>query len=174
MLYKFPMPGKHSGVKLYALPNQQLGIEVGRQRNATMAYDHELAKGRTLTIGRPDIEKIVADAVAQVDAMPKAGKSPLRSNDMEPDTMEYDDDATKVLSKLMDFLQDKLDADDLDVVSQILSSGETDGDRIGEKREPVGDRRGRRQAADAARRRPMSDAAEQAYLKLFPQANRLA
>ena len=67
MLYKFPWPSRASGVKIYALPDQQLGIEVGRARNATMAYDHELAKGRTVTIGRPDIEKIVADAVAQVD-----------------------------------------------------------------------------------------------------------
>ena len=147
MLYKFPMPTRASGVKLYALPDQTLGIEVGRARNATMAYDHELAKGRTVTIGRPDIDEIIADAVRQVaaeDAMPKAGKSPLRSNDMKPDTMEYDDDASKVLSTLMDYLEDKLTPEQLDAVNQILASGdgETDADRIGEKSEPVGDRRG--------------------------------
>jgi hypothetical protein len=180
MLYKFPMPSRHSGVKLYALPNQQLGIEVARPRNATMAYDSELATGRAVTISRPDIEKIVADAVRQVDAdMPRAGKPPIGNSDMKTDTMEYDDDASKVLSNLMDFLEDKLTPEQLDAVTQILASGdgETDADRIGEKREPVGeDRRGRRGAygADAARRRSMSAATEQEYSALFPNQGRLA
>jgi hypothetical protein len=139
---------------------------------------------RNISFRRPDIEKIVADAVAQVDAMPKAGKSPLkRSNDMKnDDNLQYDDDATKVLSNLMDYLEDKLTPEQLDAVNQILASGdgETDGDRIGEKSEPVGeDRRGRRPTAYGAddraiRRRPMSEAAERKYSEMFPNNGRLA
>jgi hypothetical protein len=183
MIYKVPMPTKANGVRLHTLPNDQIAIEytVGEPHVGKLAYDSScgiMSRNVTFRRSRPDYAAIVADAVRQVDqedAMPKAGIN--RSMDMKTDSnLEYDDDASEVLSKLMDFLQDKLGPDEMDVVSQILSSGdgETDADRIGEKTDPVGDRRGRRQAADAARRRTMSDAAEASYLRMFPQANRLA
>jgi hypothetical protein len=180
MIYKIPMPTRTNGVKIFKLPGEQIGIEyqTGEPHVGKMAYDSQcgiLAKNITFRRPRQYYADIVADAVRQVDAaLPKAGKPPIRSNDM--DTMEYDDDASKVLSNLMDFLEDKLTPEQLDAVNQILASGdgETDADRIGEKSEPVGDRRGRRQAADAARRRGMSQSTQDAYLKMFPQANRLA
>jgi hypothetical protein len=163
MLYKFPMPSKHNGVGLYVLPNQQLGIEVGRPRDGTMAYDAELATGRAVTISRPGID----------DEMPKAGKPPIGSNKVKADTMEYDDDATKVISTLMDYLEDKLTPEQLQGVRTILGSGEGPDLDAGEPTQATDRRRATRLAADAARRRPMSDRNEEAYLQLFPNAGRL-
>jgi hypothetical protein len=171
MLYKFPMPSEHSGVKLYALPKQQLGIEVARPQNATMAYDHELAAGRIVTIGRPDIDEIIADAVRQVDAMPKAGKPPIRSNDMASN-----DDNDAALGKILDFLENIVSPDDLEIV-QALFCGASDVDEAREQQAVTrrdDDRRTGRQAADAARRRGMSESTEASYLRMFPNSGRLA
>jgi hypothetical protein len=183
MMYKIPMPDGASGVKLYRLGGKQMALEyeTGEVHVSKMAFDGALGTtARTVTIRRPDIDAIIADAVRQVDAaMPKAGIN--RSMDMKTDTMEYDDDASKVISTLMDYLAEYLDQDQMDAVTKILSSGdgETDADRIGEKSDPVGDRRGRRPTAYGAddralRRRPMSAVTEREYSALFPNAGRLA
>lgn len=176
MLYKFPMPTRASGVKLYALPNQQLGIEVGRARNATMAYDHELAKGRAVTISRPDFEKIVVDAVRQVaaeDAMPKAGIK--RSMDMKNDDNGSDNDDA-ALGKILEFLENIVSPDDLEIVTALFC-GAADVEEAREAQAVArrdDDRRSGRQAADAARRRGMSPSTEDTYLRLFPNSGRLA
>jgi hypothetical protein len=186
MMYKVPRPSRSNGVKIHTIGDHEIGIEytIGEPHVGKMAYDSSCGiMSRNISFRRPDIEKIVADAVRQVDredAMPKAGIN--RSMDMKSDSnLEYDDDASKVLSTLVDYLEKYLDPDQIDAVTQILSSGdgETDADRIGEKSDPVGDRRGRRPGAYGAddrtlRRRPMSAVTEDAYLRLFPNSGRLA
>ena len=185
MMYRIPMPSRSNGIKLHTFGDHSIGVEytTGEPHVGKLAYDSSCGiLAKNISFRRPEIERIVADAVREVDRqdaamMPKAGIK--RSKDMEPDTMEYDDDATEVLSKLMDFLQGKLDADDLDVVSQILSSGETDGDKSARNANPseiVGAVDPTAYGADdrAIRRRSMSPSTEASYLKMFPQANRLA
>jgi hypothetical protein len=186
MMYKVPRPTRSNGVKIHTIGDHEIGIEytMGEPHVGKMAYDSSCGiMAKNITFRRPDIDRIIRDAVRQVygkDAMPKAGINRSMDN-MKTDTMEYDDDATKVLSNLMDYLEDKLTPEQVEDVTQILSGldGETDGDRTGEKREPVGDRRGRRPGAYGAddrafRRREMSPVTEREYSALFPNAGRLA
>jgi hypothetical protein len=182
MMYKVPMPTGANGVKLYTLPNHQIGIEYqtgDAPHLGKMAYDSTCGATRNISFrrSRPDIEKIVADAVRQVDredAMPRAGLQ--RNMDMKTDSnLEYDDDASEVIGKLLDYLEKYLDQDQMEAVNMILSSGDApDADQIGEKSEPVGDRRTRRQASDSATRRPMTTATERKYSEMFPHWNRLS
>jgi hypothetical protein len=64
----------------------------------------------------------------------------------------------------------------MEAVNLILSSGDAPDNDAGEPHnyQATDRRRAARQAADAARQRPLSAAAEDAYLRLFPHANRLA
>jgi hypothetical protein len=185
MMYKVPRPSRSNGVKIHTIGDHEIGIEytIGEPHVGKMAYDSSCGiMSRNISFRRPDIEKIVADAVRQVDredAMPKAGIN--KSMDMKTDTMEYDDDASKILSTLLDYLEKYLDPDQMAAVNQILASGdgETDADRIGEKSEPVGDRRARRPGAFGAddrtlRRRAMSAVTEREYSEMFPNQGRLA
>jgi hypothetical protein len=180
MMYRVPRPSRSNGVKLHTIGDHEIGIEytIGEPHVGKLAYDSSCGiMSRNISFRRPDIDKIIADAVRQVDAeMPRAGIK--RNMDMKnDDNLQYDDEATEVISKLMDFLEDKLTPEQMDAVTQILATGdgETDGDRIGEKRsEPVGDRRGRRQASDSASRRGMSAVTERAYSEMFPNQGRLA
>jgi hypothetical protein len=87
--------------------------------------------------------------------------------------MEYDDDASKVISQLLDYLEKYLDPEQMEAVKLILSSGESDNDTNGEPHYQAADRRTPRQAADQARRRPLSDRDEAEFLAMFPHANRL-
>ena len=90
--------------------------------------------------------------------------------------MEYDDEASEVISKLMDYLEKYLDPDQMEAVNQILASGdgETDADRIGEKQRTRRGSSGRRPGAYGAddraiRRRPMSAIDRGGYLGDVPE-----
>jgi hypothetical protein len=178
MLYKFPMPTRHSRVKLYALPDQQLGIEVGRPPAATMAYDAELARGRTVTIRCPDIDRIIRNAVKQVDAqdaLPRPFMS--RSKDMQkpldaPDITDDDNDEDNtdaIVGKLMVFLKDLISPEDLERAAAILGGG--DEDDADEARKDASDR-ARRQASDRglAGREARRRAEDADFERLFPTA----
>jgi hypothetical protein len=174
MIYKIPCPTKTNGVRLFKEGNQ-ISIEYQRgEPHVTMAYDSVSGKAaHTLSIRRPDIDKIIADAVREVDAqdaMPKAGIN--RSMDMKND--DTDNDAA--LGKILEFLENIVSPDDLEIV-QALWGGAADVDEAREQQAVArrdDDRRSGRQAADAARRRGMSDAAEASYLRMFPNSGRLA
>jgi hypothetical protein len=184
MMYRVPMPTKSNGVKIKMLGDHEVGIQYTKgvvPHVSKMAYDsaYGITSKITFRRARPDYEAIVADAVRQVDredAMPKAGKPPIGNNDMKTDTnMEYDDDASKVIGQLMDYLEKFLTPDQMEGVVLILSSGDAPDNDAGEPHNyQAADRRRGRQAADQARRRPMSGSTENAYLRLFPHANRLA
>ena len=71
MMYKIPMPDNASGVKFYRLGGKQMALEyeTGEPHVSKMAFDGALGTAtRNITIRRPDIDKIIADAVRQVDA----------------------------------------------------------------------------------------------------------
>jgi hypothetical protein len=173
MMYKVPMPTKHNGIKIYTLPNQQLGIEYPDSvvPKVTMALDAAHGATRNVTF------------VAR-DAMPIAGQSPLKGKDMDPDTTDTD----AALANVIEFLQDIISPNDLEIV-QLLFGGADDvdaaretqaqGRRDDDRRSPSAADQARRHrfAVDAQRaqlqRRPMSSSVEQDYMKLFPQANRL-
>jgi hypothetical protein len=184
MMYRVPMPTKSNGVKIKMLGDHEIGVEYteGEPVVGKMAYDsaYGITSKITFRRARPDFDRIVADAVRQVardDTMPKAGKPPIRSKDMAKTdtTMEYDDDASKVIGQLMDYLEKYLDPDQMEAVSLILSSGDAPDNDAGERQTQATDRRRvARLAADQARRRPMTAEAEDAYLRLFPNAQRLA
>jgi hypothetical protein len=164
MMYRVPRPSRSNGVKLHTIGDHEIGIEytVGEPHLGKMAYDSSCGiMSRNITF------------VARDAAMPKAGKSPIGSNKVKADTMEYDDDASKVIGQLMDYLEDKLTPEQLEGVTMILSSGEgPPSDTVGEP--PQGtDRRARAWGADDRAIRPMSERNEAAYLQLFPNAGRL-
>lgn len=87
-----------------------------------------------------------------------------------------DNDTDAALGKILEFLENIVSPDDLEIV-QALYCGAAD---VEEAREAQAiarrddDRRAGRQAADAARVRPMSAAAEQKALEMFPNWNRLS
>jgi hypothetical protein len=103
------------------------------------------------------------------DSMPRVKRSfYMASND--------DDDTSAALGRVLEFLENIVSPDDLEI-AQALFCGAAD---VEEAREAQAiarrddDRRSGRQAADAARRRGMSDAAEASYLRMFPNSGRLA
>jgi hypothetical protein len=184
MMYKIPMPTKANGVKIKMLGDHEIGIEYteGVPHVGKMAYDsaYGITSKITFRRARPDYAAIVDDAVRQVaaqdDAMPKAGKPPIGNSKMQATPIQYDDEASEVISNLMDYLEDKLTQEQLEGVVSILSSGDAPDNDSGEPRNcgATDRRRAARQAADAARRRPLSDRDEAAYLRMFPNAGRLA
>jgi hypothetical protein len=195
MMYKVPMPTRANGVKLHTLPNEQIAIEYtqGKLHVGPMAYDSSCGiMSRNITFRKPRqyYEAIVADAVRQVDAQdafPKAGKP--RSLDMSNEEGDGDTDADAAMAKVMDFLENIISPDDLEIVQHLFGGA----DDVHEARErqavarrdddrrsggPAADqatdrRRAARLTADKARRRPMTDEAEAEFLKMFPDANRL-
>jgi hypothetical protein len=180
MMYKIPMPTKANGVKLYTLPNQQIGVEYqkGVPEVGRLAFDSVHGASRTLSIRRPEIDRIIADAVrkvaAQDDAMPKAGKPPIGNSKMQATPIQYDDEASEVISNLMSYLEDKLTPEQLEGVISILSSGDAPDNDAGERQTQAADRRrAARLGADQARRRPMSQRDEAEFMAMFPHVNRL-
>ena len=182
MMYRVPRPSRSNGVKLHTLGDHEIGIEytVGEPHVGKMAYDSSCGiHSRNITFRRPDIDKIIADAVSQVDRedaamMPKAGIN----RSMKTDAWQYDDDndtdaamarcwsSWKILSR----------RNDLEIV-QALFCGAADVEEAGEAQAMArrdDDRRTGRQAADAARRRPLTAAAERKALEMFPHWNRLS
>jgi hypothetical protein len=179
MMYRVPRPSRSNGVKIHTIGDHEIGIEytVGEPHVGKMAYDSSCGiMSRNISFRRPDIEKIVADAVRQVDredAMPRAGKSPIRSLDMASND---DDDTSAALGRVLEFLENIVSPDDLEIV-QALFCGAADVDEAREAQAVArrdDDRQTGRQAADAARRRPMSQSTEDVYARMFPNQGRLA
>jgi hypothetical protein len=95
---------------------------------------------------------------------------------MEADTMDDNDaDTSEIVSKLLGYLENFLTPEQIEEVNSILGGGEPpveefNPDTSGERRQP--------QAADSQRRRRMYAAPrdgrfDAAYLKMFPDSNRL-
>jgi hypothetical protein len=186
MMYRVPRPSRSNGVKLHTIGDHEIGIEYteGEPVVGKLAYDSAYGITSKITFKpRRDYAAIVADAVRRVDAedaaMPKAGKPPIGNSKMQATPIQYDDEASEVISNLMSYLEDKLTPEQLEGVTSILSSGDAPDNDSGEPHNyQATDRRTRRPAAwgahDQARRRPMTDRNEAAYLKMFPNAGRLA
>jgi hypothetical protein len=177
MMYKIPMLTRTNGVRLFRLPNEQMAIEYqkGEPHVGGMAFDSALGSmARTVTIRpkRPDLDRIVADAKRKAlayDVLPRAGVPPIEDD-------ADNDDTGAAMAKVLEFLENIVSPDDLEIV-QALLCGAADVEEAREQQALARrelDRRTPRQAADQARRRPMSGATEDAYLQLFPNANRLA
>jgi hypothetical protein len=197
MMYKVPMPSRSNGVKLHTIGDHQIGIEytVGEPHVGKLAYDSSCGiLSKNVEFRRPHkyYADIVAAAVRQVDgrdALPpgtgiERSKSEMKPrgsaniNDEDPDA----DNSDEIVTKLMSYLNDKLTPEQLNAVATILGSADDDAPDLdaGEPRRQASDsdraidrRRMARLAADAARHRPMSDADEAEFLRMFPHANRL-
>jgi hypothetical protein len=178
MMYKIPMPTNTNGVRLFRLPGEQMAIEyqTGEPHVGGMAYDSALGSmARTVTIRpkRPDLDRIVAEAKRKAlayDVLPRAGVPPLTEDDNDDDT------TNAAMAKVLEFLENIVSPNDLEIV-QALLCGAADVEEAREQQALArrdDDRRTPRQAADQARRRPMTAEAEDAYLRLFPDAGRLA
>jgi hypothetical protein len=195
MMYKVPMPTRANGVKLHTLPNEQIAIEYtqGKLHVGPMAYDSScgiMSRNITFRRTRPDYAAIVADAVRRVDAedaMPRAGIT--RNLDMSNEEYDSDTNPEAAMAKVMDFLENIISPDDLEIVQALFSgaadvheareaqatSRRDDDRRTGRQAadQATDRRRAHRLAADAACHRPMSDATEAEFNRMFPDANRL-
>jgi hypothetical protein len=85
------------------------------------------------------------------------------------------DDTDAATAKVLEFLENIVSPNDLEIVQRLLC-GAADVDEAREQQAMArreDDRRTPRQAADQARRRPLSERDEAAFLEMFPHANRL-
>jgi hypothetical protein len=71
MMYKVPMPTRTNGVRLYTLPNQQIGISYGRgsPQIGPMAYDSKTGLSRDVSFGKGAMEDNVAVSDEIVDKL---------------------------------------------------------------------------------------------------------
>jgi hypothetical protein len=95
MLYKIPMPTRTNGVKLFTLPNQQIGVEYqrGEPQVGAMAYDSARSLSRDVSFGSgtPEGSGGVSD---------------------------------EIIDKLLEFLEDNLPPQMMEAVQTILGGGD--------------------------------------------------
>jgi hypothetical protein len=169
-----------NSLMIWASPGIDL-IESGTARSLSCGYAYTPIvqsgsfQGRPYEIVMTDIQPnhvaLVAEprvAGAMVgDAMPRAK---FRRS------IIMDDDTDAALAKILEFLENIVSPDDLEIV-QLLYSGAGDIDEARAMQAVTrrdDDRRSGRQAADAARRRGMSSSTEDIYARMFPHQGRLA
>jgi hypothetical protein len=166
MIYKVPCPTKTNGVRLLKEGNQVLvEYQRGEPHVGKMAFDSSCGiKSRNVTF------------VARDDEMPKAGKPPIGNNDMAKTDDDYsnysDSNSEETVGKVLAFLKDLISSDDLEIVHGLMS-GADEGEAAEAQHQATDRRRVARLAADQARRRPMSERNENAYLQMFPHSGRL-
>jgi hypothetical protein len=171
-----------NSLTIWASPGIDL-IESGAARSLSCGYAYTPIvqsgsfQGRPYEIVMTDIKPnhlaLVAEprvAGAMVgDSMPRVRRSfYMASND--------DDDTSAALGRVLEFLENIVSPDDLEIV-QALFCGAADVDEAREAQAVArrdDDRQTGRQAADAARRRPMSQSTEDVYARMFPNQGRLA
>jgi hypothetical protein len=187
MIYKVPCPTKTNGVRLFKL-GEQIAVEytTGEPYVGGMAYDSALgsmARDVTIRRSRPDFDRIIADAKRKVygrDAMPNVGGPPhspgVAFNEKVMKEMNNDDDNDDAMARVLEFLENIVSPNDLEIVQALLCGAA--GVEEAREQQAVArrddDRRTPRQAADAARRRPLSAPAERDALAMFPNWNRLS
>jgi hypothetical protein len=171
-----------NSLTIWAAPGIDL-IESGAARSLSCGYAYTPVMQSGSFQGRPyDIEmrNIKPNHVALV-AEPRVagamvGDAMPRAKFRRSVNMDDDNDTDAGLGKILEFLESIISPDDLEIV-QALWGGAADVDEAREQ-QAIGrrddDRRSGRQAADSARRRPMSDAAEAIYARMFPNNGRLA